>query len=76
MVEMKPDVPPTPPPEKLAHGEVVITPNESQPYKVVFQIGDVTISEHPVSSVQEGEALIKEELPHVRAAALGKTRKA
>jgi len=76
MVELKPDLPPEPPREELARGQVVMNPNESQPYKVVFLIGDVAISEHPVSSVQEGEALIGEELPNVRVSARDKSRKA
>ena len=40
-------------------GRVVRTPGDSRPYKVIFSAEQVLISEHPVSSVREGEALIR-----------------
>ena len=64
MVDMKPDIV-VPPDREMPRGVVVMTPDEAYPYKVVFRLGEATISEHPVSSVREGEALIREELPHI-----------
>lgn len=68
MQEMKPDVV-VPPDEELARGDLVVTPTDAQPYKVVFRLGERTISEHPVSSCEEGEDLIKKELPNIRVSA-------
>lgn len=53
-------------PADTASGRVVITPGEQQPYKVVFQLGDHTLSEHPVPTMREGEALIRQHLAHIQ----------
>lgn len=44
-------------------GRVVQTPDEKKPYKVVLEHEDGEISEHPVATMREGEALIKRETP-------------
>jgi hypothetical protein len=45
-------------------GRVVQTPSEKMPYKVVLQHeGAEADSEHPVSTVREGETLIREKSP-------------
>ena len=44
-------------------GHIVQTPGENFPYKVVLVREGNQISEHPVSSMREGEALIRERLP-------------
>jgi hypothetical protein len=45
-------------------GRVVMTPTGQQPYKVVLEHdGDAGASEHPVSSMQEGEILIRQKSP-------------
>lgn len=44
-------------------GRVVQTPGEEKPYKVVLEHERNGTSEHPVASIQEGEALIKEKSP-------------
>lgn len=49
-------------PPEMAIGRVMLTPDSSHPYKVIFRIGDTVLSEHPVPSVREGEALIRREL--------------
>ena len=43
-------------------GRVVLTPGGEQAYKVVLEHEDYS-SEHPVTSVREGEALIRDKLP-------------
>ena len=43
-----------------AFGEVVSTPDETEPYKVVIRHREKKISEHPVASLRHGEALIAE----------------
>ena len=53
-------------PPDVAQGRVVITPDGPQPYKVVFRLGDSILSEHPVATVREGEALIRRELANVQ----------
>lgn len=53
-------------PPEVAHGRVIITPGEPQPYKVVFRLGDRVLSETPVPTVREGEALIRSELAHIQ----------
>lgn len=65
MDEMRPDTV-APPSEEVTRGEVIVTPDEARPYKVVFRRGKAVVSEQPVSSVAEGEALIKKELANVR----------
>ncbi len=55
-----------PKPRATATARVVITEDAPQPYKVVFRFGDQTLSEHPVASVREGEALIREELSEIQ----------
>jgi len=43
---------------------VVQTPKAKQPYKVVLEHeGETAESEHPVATVREGEALIRERSP-------------
>ena len=43
-------------------GRVVVTPKADQPYKVVLEhSGDVPDSEHPVSTMRAGEAMIRRE---------------
>ena len=49
-------------PPEVALGRVVITPGGPHPYKVVFVVGERVLSEHPVPTVREGEALIRREL--------------
>jgi len=71
---MEPDIV-IPPDEEIARGDLVVTPEGAQPYKVVFRLGERTISEHPVSSSAEGEAFIKKELPNVRVSARDKSHK-
>jgi hypothetical protein len=51
---------------EAATGRVVLTPDGPQPYKVVFKIGERLISEHPVATIREGEALLREELAEVQ----------
>ncbi len=75
MVDITPNIPVVPD-EVVPTGNVITTPNGSLPYKVIFQLGDKIISEHPVSSMREGEALIKEQLPNVRVAARDPNRDA
>ncbi len=41
-------------------GCIVLTPDAEKPYKVVLQHHPSGTSEHPVSTVREGEALIRE----------------
>ncbi len=41
---------------------VVLTPNSELPYKVVFE-HDGGLTEYPVATVREGEALIRERTP-------------
>lgn len=52
---------------------VVRTPGEEKPYKVILDDDEQGRSEHPVSTVREGEALIREKygfeelaIPHLR----------
>lgn len=44
----------------IATGEVVATPGEEWPYKVVIRHGDKQIGEVAVGSVSAGEAMIKD----------------
>jgi hypothetical protein len=45
-------------------GRVVLTADKQHPYKVVLQYeGDAGESEHPVSTMREGEKLINDRLP-------------
>jgi hypothetical protein len=44
-------------------GHVVQTPGEDEPYKVVLEHEASKDTEHPVSTVKEGEELIKKETP-------------
>ncbi len=67
---------PVMPDEVIPTANVVTTPNGAVPYKVVFQLGDKIISEHAVSSMREGEALIKEQLPNIRVSARDPNRNA
>lgn len=53
-------------PPEVALGRVMITPDGPQPYKVLFRLGDRILSEHPVPSVREGEALIRRELAGIQ----------
>lgn len=51
---------------EMAFGRVVITPGGAQPYKVVFRLGENVLAEHPVSTIREGEALIRRELAEIQ----------
>lgn len=53
-------------PPELVLGRVVITPGAEQPYKVVFRLGDRVLSEQPVQTMRDGEALIRRELAHIQ----------
>ncbi len=44
-------------------GRVVLTPRAEKPYKVILDHHPSGSSEHPVSSVREGEEFIRERLP-------------
>ena len=45
-------------------GHVVRTPREEHPYKVVLEYeGAHAVSEHPVATIREGEALIRQRSP-------------
>ena len=44
-------------------GRVVVTPGGSTPYKVILEHHPSGFSEYPVSSIKEGEALIRGRLP-------------
>lgn len=43
-----------------AQGSVIVTPDASRPYKVVFRLNERVLAEYPVNSIQEGEELIRE----------------
>ena len=58
------------PPAEVVIGRVMITPTEPQPYKVVFRLGEKILSEQPVPTIREGEALIRRELPGIHFSAL------
>jgi hypothetical protein len=47
----------------VTRGRVVRTPTKKKPYKVVLEHEHSGDTEHPVSTVREGEAYIKEESP-------------
>ena len=47
-------------------GEVVPTPGEDSPYKIVFKQDGQNIGEIPVASIPAGEALIKDILGKLR----------
>lgn len=53
-------------PPEVAVGRVMITPGAQHPYKVVFKIGERVLSEHPVPTVREGEALIRRHLAEIQ----------
>jgi hypothetical protein len=53
-------------PPEVARGQVVITPEAPEPYKVVFRLGERILSERPVPTVREGEALIRRELAEIQ----------
>ena len=53
-------------PAETARGFVVLTPDGPQPYKVVFRLRHHTLSEHPVATIREGEAMIRRELAHIQ----------
>ena len=44
-------------------GHVVQTPTQNEPYKVVLEHEQGPDTEHPVSSIREGEALIRDQTP-------------
>lgn len=48
----------------VALGKVVMTPEGPLPYKVVFGIGTRILSEQPVQTMRDGEALIRRELAY------------
>lgn len=47
----------------LKNSRIVVTPGEKQPYKVVLERETKGVSEHPVSTMREGEALIRDNEP-------------
>lgn len=48
----------------VANGaRVILTPGGEHPYKVVMDHGEGKITEHPVPSIAEGEALIRQMAP-------------
>lgn len=53
-------------PAEVAIGRVMLTPDGPQAYKVIFRIGDRVLSEQPVATVRDGEALIRRELAGVQ----------
>ena len=59
-------------PCEVARGRVVITPDGTHPYKVVFRLGERLLSEHPVPTVREGEMLIRSELHRIQFSARDK----
>lgn len=44
-------------------GHVVLTPDQTEPYKVILEHEGSPDTERPVSTVREGEGLIKQETP-------------
>ena len=44
-------------------GRIVQTPGKEKPYKVVLEHEEGGATEHPVSTMKEGEALIKRKTP-------------
>jgi hypothetical protein len=44
-------------------GRVVVTPGEAQPYKVVLEHDQGNDTEHPVSTMREGELYIRSKGP-------------
>jgi hypothetical protein len=48
---------------RVRSGRIVLTPGADKPYKVVLEHEHGKVSEHPVSTIREGEALIRERLP-------------
>lgn len=44
-------------------GRIVRTPGKEKPYKAVLEHEEGDASEHPVSTIKEGEALIKRKTP-------------
>ncbi len=51
-------------PPEVAFGRVMLTADGPHPYKVVFRLGERILSETPVATVRDGEALIRSELAH------------
>ena len=51
---------------EVALGRVLIATGGEHPYKVVFQLGERILSEHPVPTVRDGEALIRRELASIQ----------
>ena len=51
---------------EVALGRVLITSDGPHPYKVVFQLGERVLSEHPVPTVRDGEALIRREIASIQ----------
>lgn len=47
----------------LRNSRVVLTPGEAKPYKVVLERETKGHAEYPVSTIREGEALIRDNLP-------------
>jgi hypothetical protein len=45
-------------------GRVVRTPTKAKPYKAVLEHEEGPNTEHPVSTVREGEKLIREQTPN------------
>jgi hypothetical protein len=55
-------------------GRVVVTPGEAQPYKVVLKHERTGYTEHPVSTVSEGEIYIRSKRPPAAAFDFGGSR--
>ena len=53
-------------PPEVAFGRVMLTSGAEHPYQVVFRIGDRVLSEHPVATIREGEAMIRRELAAIQ----------
>ena len=58
----------------VIRGRVVVTPGEAQPYKVVLEHEQTADTEHPVSTVSEGEIYIRSQGPLPRAFDFGGSR--
>jgi hypothetical protein len=55
-------------------GRVVVTPGKAQPYKVVLKHEQSSDTEHPVSTVCEGETYIRSKQPVAAAFGFGGSR--
>jgi hypothetical protein len=53
-------------PPETTIGRVMLTPEGPHPYKVVFRLGERILSEQPVATIRDGEALIRREIAHIQ----------